>query len=274
MPSQLPAICAAIEFVEKNLRADITVADIAAAAGYSLYHFIRTFNQTVQHTPYDYLMRRRLSAAAGTLLENDHRILDIAVEYQFKNHETFSRAFKRMFGIQPSQWRERGFVPYQSLMPRLRGDYLEFINSPDFVRPVVIERSELHLMGIMSQGGENLDLVQKFVGLLAGVDIPVGERNIYGVSSHPQTQDGISFYSVGIETNAPESINLPFIHQKIPGGSFAKITVTHEAHSRDYFYHTWLPKSDYGVAQPVEIEKLEAGLVYIPLINRKQPFGP
>ena len=49
MNERLQAIDAAIQFVENRLRDPITVADIAAAAGYSLYHFIRTFNQIVQH---------------------------------------------------------------------------------------------------------------------------------------------------------------------------------------------------------------------------------
>jgi AraC family transcriptional regulator len=273
MSSQLSAICAALEYIENNLRADITVAEIAAAAGYSLYHFIRTFNHTVQHTPYDYLMRRRLSTAALKLLESDRRILDIAVDLQFKNHETFSRAFKRMFGIQPSQWRGRGFVPYQSLMPRLRREFLEFINSGDFVHPTVVECPEVHLMGLMSTGGDKKTLEQQLREMLVGAGISYGERSIYGISSHPQTQKGVSFYSVGIETNAPESINLPFIHQKIPAGLYAQLSVTQDGHSRAYFYHTWLPKSDFRVGLPVEIRQMGAAGVFIPLENKKQPLG-
>ena len=39
----LAAICRALDFVEANLREEIAVADMADAAGYSLYHFCRTF---------------------------------------------------------------------------------------------------------------------------------------------------------------------------------------------------------------------------------------
>ena len=156
MNEQLTAIYAAIEFIESHLRDDVCVADIAAAAGYSLYHFIRTFNQTVHHTPYDYLIRRRLSESAWELLTSQRRILDIAFDYQFTNHETFSRAFKRMFDMQPSQWRSRGVTPYRSLLPPLSLDYLAHINQGGISQPQITERKPTYLSGLMAQGDENI----------------------------------------------------------------------------------------------------------------------
>ena len=119
MSAQLNIICAALEFIEENLRNEISVGDIAASAGYSLYHFIRKFNQTVHHSPYDYLMRRRLSEAAHELLASEHRILDIAFDFCFHNHETFSRAFKRLFATQPNQWRTGQNTHIKRLLPAL-----------------------------------------------------------------------------------------------------------------------------------------------------------
>ena len=113
MSEKLSAVHASIEFIESRLQEEISVADIAVATGYSLYHFIRTFNQIVHHSPYDYLMRRRLSEAARELLTNDRRILDISLDFCFHSHETFSRAFRRMFAVTPSQWRARNEVRRQ-----------------------------------------------------------------------------------------------------------------------------------------------------------------
>ena len=120
--SQLTAICRALDFVEEHLSQEITVADMGAAACYSPYHFSRTFNRVVHHTPYDYLMRRRLSESARQLLETDKKIIDIALEYGFNNPETYSRAFKRMFGVQPSQWRggegrDEALIPMPEVSP-------------------------------------------------------------------------------------------------------------------------------------------------------------
>ncbi|MBT7191835.1 MAG: helix-turn-helix transcriptional regulator [Anaerolineae bacterium] len=135
MNAKITAIYSAIEFIEKHLKDEISVGDIAASAGYSLYHFIRVFNQTVQHSPYDYLIRRRLSEAALELRASDRRIIDISMDYCFQNHETFSRAFKRMFAVQPSQWRSKKNVQSWLLLPRLSMEYLRHINKKDFLYP-------------------------------------------------------------------------------------------------------------------------------------------
>ena len=71
MCDQVAPIFQAIEFIESHLQEDITVAQIADAAGYSLFHFMRKFNQMVHHTPYDYLIRRRLTEAAKALIHSD-----------------------------------------------------------------------------------------------------------------------------------------------------------------------------------------------------------
>ena len=97
--SHLTAICNALDFVEEHLTKDVTVADMADAACYSLYHFSRTFNRVVHLTPYDYLMRRRLSESARQLIETDKKIIEIAFYYDSTNTEIYTRAFKRLVGM-------------------------------------------------------------------------------------------------------------------------------------------------------------------------------
>lgn len=148
--SQFDAMYAAVGFIEANLKQTIRVADIAESVGYSLYHFCRTFNATVRHTPYDYLMRRRLSESARELVGSDRKIIDIAYEYQFNNPETYSRAFRRMFAMQPSQWRNRGLIEERRLMPRLSLTYLEHINRGNHLKPVLVEKEAFQLAGVIT----------------------------------------------------------------------------------------------------------------------------
>lgn len=54
----------------------------------------------------EYIRKRRLSCAAHDLLITSKRIIDIAVEYQFQSQESFTRAFKKMFGITPGKYRK------------------------------------------------------------------------------------------------------------------------------------------------------------------------
>ncbi len=123
MPALEPVI-QAIDFIETRLRAPVTVADIAGAVGYSLYHFCRVFGAAVRHSPYDYLMRRRMTLAAEDVLRTERKIVDIALDYQFETHEGFTRAFQRMCGMAPRDARRQGGVPAAARLPRLTGAHL------------------------------------------------------------------------------------------------------------------------------------------------------
>ncbi len=129
-------IYTAITFIEENLTTSITVKDMAKAAGYSVYHFSRTFNKVTGHSPYDYFMRRKLSEAAMDVLENKDSFTDIAFKYQFTNYETFMRGFQRFFGVTPpSEFKEQRKVHMLQWKRRLSMEYLNHLNGHNYLRP-------------------------------------------------------------------------------------------------------------------------------------------
>lgn len=122
--SQHQAILRALAFMEDHIHDPIDVAAVAAAAGYSLYHFCRVFSTHTRHTPYDYLMRRRMTQAAAVIIQSDRKIIDIALDFQFESHEGFTRAFGRMFGCAPTDARQQEYVSGLRRLPRLTIDHL------------------------------------------------------------------------------------------------------------------------------------------------------
>lgn len=52
-----------------------------------------------------YIRLRRLANAAAALLYTDHRIIDIALYYQFESQEAFTRTFKKMYHMPPGAYR-------------------------------------------------------------------------------------------------------------------------------------------------------------------------
>ena len=145
----LKPILRAIEFLEEHLCKPVSVADAAAAAGYSLFYFTRRFNQFTHQSPYEYLMRRRLSQAAKDLVECDDKVLDIAFEYQFSSAEGFARAIRRIFGMLPTQIRKQGWMSERCLMPRFTWAYLAFLQEAD-LHPVRESLEGLDLVGLMT----------------------------------------------------------------------------------------------------------------------------
>lgn len=122
--TQAEACLRAIAHVEERLGEPVTVADLADAAGYSLFHFARVFARCVRMSPYTYVVRRRLTAAAGDVVCGDRRIVDIATGCGFDSHEGFGRAFARVFGCAPGEARAAGRVPTVGRLPRLSAAHL------------------------------------------------------------------------------------------------------------------------------------------------------
>jgi AraC family transcriptional regulator len=91
--------------VESKLDQDLTLGSLARQYGYSPFHFHRFFSNAVGETPKQHVDRLRLERAAYKLAITAESVLDIALSVGFKNHETFSRAFKRAFGYTPKDYR-------------------------------------------------------------------------------------------------------------------------------------------------------------------------
>jgi AraC family transcriptional regulator len=92
-----------IAFIEANLHNTIGVLDVARHAGYSQFYFSREFSKYLRISVYDYILKRKLSASYQYLFETGERIVDVAFRYGFQSHEVYSRAFRKMFGENPSR---------------------------------------------------------------------------------------------------------------------------------------------------------------------------
>lgn len=93
------------DYVEASLSSPITVPDLAAIAGLSVFHFTRAFRNTMGMPPHQFVIGRRLERAK-LLLVNTHMIVqDIAWSLGFENLSHFRRKFHAQFGISPGQLR-------------------------------------------------------------------------------------------------------------------------------------------------------------------------
>jgi len=262
MNERIQATLTAIEFIESHLREDITVADVAAAAGYSLYHFIRTFNQTVQHTPYGYLMRRRLSEAASELLKDEGRVIDTALDFRFNSHETFTRAFRRIFGMPPTRWRDQGSNDLSLLMPALNRDFLEYLTAPDFGPPRMIEMEKIVLAGLMAPltvDPEGISsLWRNLREALGGLSLGPEPHDFWGVRIQPQMPKGTTFYLAAIKIPSLEAAPSKLVTKIIPAGDYASLIQPSRVPLSDFgrtvLYHTFLPKAGLILSQTFEIE--------------------
>lgn len=94
-----------IEYIDHNLTNKIELKDLSDRVFLSKYHFHRIFHAVVGEPVAEYIRKRRLMEAAKELLSTDDKIIDIAFKYQFSSQEVFTKAFKRLYGVSPREFR-------------------------------------------------------------------------------------------------------------------------------------------------------------------------
>jgi len=95
----------AINFIESNLENSIDLNVVAQKAFMSLSSFYRLFFALVGYSLKEYIRLRRISQAALDISGRNTCLIDIAVKYDFDSGDSFSRAFRRITGFLPSEFR-------------------------------------------------------------------------------------------------------------------------------------------------------------------------
>ncbi|MCU6707740.1 AraC family transcriptional regulator [Paenibacillus sp. J5C_2022] len=96
----------ALQYIESHLEEELRLEQIAAAAGFSMYHFHRLFQEQIGMTTADYIRCRRLALGAAMLMHTNEEVLHIALQCRFQSQEAFTRAFKKLYHLPPGRYRK------------------------------------------------------------------------------------------------------------------------------------------------------------------------
>ena len=133
MREQTLAVQRMQDYIQRNKAKEITLSDLAKASLFSPWYSHRLFREYLGLTPAEYIRRLRLSQAALRLQEGKERVIDIAFDLGFSSVDTFTRAFFREFGCNPSDYRKSPtpvplFIPYGVKYRELRKENLDMTN--------------------------------------------------------------------------------------------------------------------------------------------------
>ncbi len=93
------------EYIDQNYQEDIALQDIAGAFGYSDVYFCKLFKQNFGMNFITYLNEYRMDKAKALLADPMINIKDISSKAGYRDANYFTRVFKRMVGMTPSEYR-------------------------------------------------------------------------------------------------------------------------------------------------------------------------
>jgi AraC-like DNA-binding protein len=104
-PVTLAALRRAHDLIDRDYAKALDLDAMAREAGYSKYHFARTFAMAYGETPRAYLTRRRVERAKNLLRTANLSVTEVCFLVGFESLGSFSSLFRRLVGQSPSAYR-------------------------------------------------------------------------------------------------------------------------------------------------------------------------
>jgi len=100
-----PKIGASLKAMHEKVENPWTVEALAAAAGMSRSAFALRFKELLGETPLEYLTNWRMYKATGILQDGEKKLFEVAKSVGYDSDAAFSKAFKRVLGVAPREFR-------------------------------------------------------------------------------------------------------------------------------------------------------------------------
>ncbi len=110
------SITKALRYIENNLEADLSLDAVSSIANYSPYYFHRLFKAFTAETINAYVTRKRIEKSASVLLRNKEvSVSELSFRYSFTSNSSFTRAFKKYYGLNPTDFRRNSHGKYSKI---------------------------------------------------------------------------------------------------------------------------------------------------------------
>jgi len=246
------------DYIEAHICGEITPRMLAELLGYSFYHFCHVFRICNDMPVGEYLRRRRLQRAVEAI-EKGARITDIGLDFGFDTPSGFSKAFRREFGMSPSEYRRR--MNKQMVYEQKGGVVMK-------VRMVKKDSFKAVGYSIAPKGGKEVDIIESGAYWMDSdfssvsredyAKLAKGRADQIGMWFHPEEESGSLSYFFGPVVDDFDFVPKGMIKVVIPAADYAVFTTEPADLANDkkafgraiqktwkYIFEEWFEKSDY-----------------------------
>ncbi|WP_169669213.1 AraC family transcriptional regulator [Flavivirga algicola] len=168
-----------IDYIEKNLDKELSLGLLSKKACYSPFHFHRLFKFITNESTNEFINRKRIEKIAAILLVGTNEsITELAFRYGFSSGNSFSRAFKKFYGLSPTVFKSKNKISKIGVASKPIEKYIcQIDNSLNWIKmhgQISIKKlSEMPLIGMTHIGKLDKigDSYEKLVNWMANKDL-------------------------------------------------------------------------------------------------------
>jgi AraC family transcriptional regulator len=261
-----------LDYIEDHLDADLDPGEVARHAGISQWHFQRIFRALTNETLKTYIRSRRFAVALELLERTETPVIEVGLVSGFATQESFTRAFKKAFGVTPAAYRKsRRVVPF-SHKARFDEGYLRHIHANVSLRPELYDQRELRLVGMSTRffgaDSEKSNFARKLPALWGAFLPRIGELDRadpgvgYGVIRPSLERSDELEYFAAAEVRARASVPAGMVVLDLPAAHYARFAhrgpISQLDRTLNYVYSSWLLTSGMRHTGGYDLELYDA----------------
>jgi AraC family transcriptional regulator len=100
-----PLLNRVLEYIDTYLGDNLELQQLAQVAGLNVFHFAKAFKQSTGETPHRYVLYKRMERARKFLRDSHLSVLETSARTGFVDQSHFSKVFRRIVGVSPSNYR-------------------------------------------------------------------------------------------------------------------------------------------------------------------------
>lgn len=246
-------------YIDAHIYEELTYERLAEGFGYSSFHFHKIFSSVTGLSITEYIRKRRLTMAHKKLCETTETVTDICYSVGFNSIQTFNRAFKDTFGMQPLMARERQAKITNRSVEEIVTGYLKrvAVKGVFSIEPRFEEREEFVVAGYRKHTREGMDVIgESWFELKNSLDAieRKNEHTMYGFEDYSEEfrPEPLAFYYMaGVEVDKNTILPAGVYRRVVPKAKYAVFTVNGNNACGEiwkalrYIYYAWLPNSEY-----------------------------